>query len=74
MTPNEKLAYWLQENNLQIQLVVLAPKGGVVSPENYIPDGWRMQLQVIEAQRPNDEQDAQINPGDRVSNLPPYKK
>lgn len=69
MTPNEKLAYWLQENNFQIQLMVLAPKGGAVSPENYIPDGWRLQLQVTENEKTPD-----ANPSSRVSDLPPYKK
>ena len=71
MTPNEKLAYWLQENNFHIQLLVLAPKGGAVSPENYIPDGWRLQLQVMDTQN---AEVSEINSGDRVSNLPPYQK
>lgn len=74
MTPNEQLAYWLQENSFQIQLLVIAPRGGAVSPENYIPDGWKLQLQVTETKPSEDEQVAEINPGHRVSNLPPYKK
>lgn len=46
LNPNEHLAYWLQEQGYQIQLLVMAPKGGAVAPENYIPDGWQLQLQV----------------------------
>lgn len=69
MTPNEKLAYWLQENGLQLQILVVAPRGGAVNPENYIPEGWRLQLQVTENEKTPD-----ANPSGRVSDLPPYKK
>ena len=64
MNPNEELAYWLQENGFQIQLLVLAPRGGAVSPENYIPEGWKLQLQVIA------NETTQTNPSNRVPNLP----
>lgn len=67
MTPNEALAQWLEENEYLIQLVVIAPRGGAVSPENYIPEGWRLQLQVT-------EKNAQRNNHVRVSDLPSYQE
>lgn len=67
MNPNEHLAYWLQEQGYQIQLLVMAPKGGAVAPENYIPDGWQLQLQVTQVKR-NAQTDASY-PSDRVSDV-----
>lgn len=73
MNPNEHLAYWLQEQGYQIQLLVMAPKGGAVAPENYIPDGWQLQLQVTrtraqEKVATNGQTDTSY-PSDRVSDM-----
>lgn len=45
--PNEKLTQWLKENEYQLQVMVMAPRGGMVMPENFVPEGWRMSIQVF---------------------------
>lgn len=37
---NEQLAEWLKERGAQLTVYVRTPRGELISPENFIPDGW----------------------------------
>lgn len=45
--PGLLLQQFLEQHKLTIQAVARAPKGGFVNPENFLPDGWRLEVQVL---------------------------
>lgn len=46
---DEQFVAWLKRNNAQPILTVVAPRGGEVSIENYIPAGWTPTVRIVEA-------------------------
>lgn len=50
-TPEQLFAEWLTTNGFVVNAVLAAPKGGVVNPENFFPDGWRLIINVVEAKQ-----------------------
>lgn len=48
LTLEQKYNKFLAENNCQPAVVVLAPKGGYVAVQNYTPEGWEVQVVMVE--------------------------
>lgn len=45
--PGLLLQQFLEQHKLTLQAVARAPKGGYVNPENFLPEGWRLEIQVL---------------------------
>lgn len=49
ITLDDLYVTWLKEHNAQPVMTAIAPKGGEVSVENFVPDGWRPSIRHVEA-------------------------
>lgn len=46
---------WLEENNARPVMLIAAPVGGQVTPENFIPQGWTPIVLIVPKQdKPTD--------------------
>lgn len=46
-----ELNKWLAENNARLLVRLMTPRGEVISPENFVPPGWPLMVDVV----PNNE-------------------
>lgn len=49
---NTLFGEWIERRGAVLQALALVPKGSIVPPEEFLPDGWQLVTRVIPKQTP----------------------